>query len=151
MKKLSQNSQGYTFVEVLMAMVLLTIMTFSLVGGMVSLKGTSRDSLVLSASERQVDDVAENIKSGIENYQINFNYREGKGIALSLDNLPMAWDIGVLTTREECPQCAGSYGYVIQPMEEFRGLYLVTLRMTHKTWKAKGEEYRDYAFVVSAK
>jgi len=146
-----KNSRGYTFIEVLIAMGLLTVVMFSLVGGLVSLKGTSRDSLVLSSSERQVDDVAENIKSGIENYQINFNYKESKNTSLALESLPMAWDVGVLTTREECPTCAGSYGYVIQPMEQFRGLYLVTLRMTHKTWKAKGETYRDYAFVVSAK
>lgn len=146
-----RNQKGYSFIEILLSMGLLSIVSFSFIGGFISLKGTSRDSLVLSSSERQVDDIAENIKAGIENYQVNFNYKDGKGRALSLDNLPMAWDIGVLTTREECPDCAGTYGYLIQPMEQFRGLYQVTLRMTHKSWTARGERYRDYVFVVSAK
>ncbi|WP_413287574.1 type IV pilus modification PilV family protein [Bdellovibrio sp. HCB337] len=151
MKTAVGNQQGYSLLEVLLAMGLLSIVSFSFVGGLISLKGNTRDSLILSSSERQVDDVAENIKAGIENYQVNFNYKDGRGEALSLDNLPMAWDIGVLTTRIECPDCAGTYGYIIQPMEQFRGLYLVTLRMTHKSWTARGEQYRDYNFVVSAK
>ncbi|MBS1971629.1 MAG: prepilin-type N-terminal cleavage/methylation domain-containing protein [Bdellovibrionales bacterium] len=145
------NQSGYTFIEVLLSLGLLSIVMFAFIGGFISLKGSSRDSLVLSSSERQVDDIAENIKASIENYQVNFNYKTGKETALTLDNLPMAWDIGVLSTRAECPDCAGTYGYIIQPLEQFRGLYQVTLRMTHKSWAVKGEKYRDYVFVVSAK
>lgn len=145
------NQRGFMMMEILLALGLISLVSFSFIGGMVSLKGTSRESLILSASERQVDDIAENIKAGIENYQVNFNYKDGRATALTLEELPMAWDIGVLTTREDCPACAGSYGYIIQPLEKFRGLYQVTLRMTHASWEAKGEKYRDYIFVVSAK
>lgn len=151
MKKALKDTQGFTLLEVLLALGILVVVSFAFVGGLASLKGNSRESLLLSSSSRQVDDVAENIKAGIENYQINFNYHDGKVKALKLESLPMAWDIGILTTREQCPDCAGTYGYLIQPLEKFRGLYIVTLRMTHKMWKAKGETYRDYSFVVSAK
>lgn len=152
MKPSSLNSQrGYTFIEILLSMGLLSIVTFSFMGGIVSLKGNTRESMVLSSSERQVDDIAENIKASVENYQVNFDYKNGKSNSLNLESLPMAWDVGVLSTKVECPDCAGTYGYVIQPMEQFRGLYQVTLRMTHKSWAAKGEKYRDYVFVVSAK
>ncbi|MGZ3743819.1 MAG: type IV pilus modification PilV family protein [Pseudobdellovibrionaceae bacterium] len=151
MKRVLNTTHGYSFLEILLALSILSVVFFAFVGGLTSLKKNSRESLILSSSSRQVDDIAENIKAGMENYQINFNYNDGKANALSLENLPMAWDIGILTTRQECPNCAGTYGYLIQPMEKFRGLYLVTLRMTHKNWKAKGEPYRDYSFVVSAK
>lgn len=149
--KLLKSSSGNSLIEVLLAMGLLSIGSFAFIGGIVSLRGNTHDSMVLSASERQVDDIAENIKSSIENYQVNFDYKNGKVNSLALDNLPLAWDIGVVTTREACPDCAGTYGYVITPMEQYRGLYQVTLRLTHKSWIAKGEKYRDYIFVVSAK
>ncbi len=149
--QLLRNSQGFTLIEILIAMGILIIVLYAWIGGMVSLKKTSRDSLVLSASSRQVNDIAENIKMGLENYQVNFNYTNGKVIALDVSKLPMAWDTGIMTTRAECPGCAGTYGYIIQPMERFRGLYVVTLRLTHIDWIAKGEDFRDYTFVVSAK
>lgn len=65
--------------------------------------------------------------------------------------MTMAWDVGVQTPVDQCPNCAGRYGFVIQPFEGtgLQGLYLVTLRMTHTSWV--GEKYRDYQFVVTTK
>ena len=68
--------------------------------------------------------------------------------ALAVGTLPMAWDIGIATGKAKCAQCAGRYGFVIQPYSAYPGLYIVTLRMTHASWKVP---YRDYEFVVSVK
>lgn len=145
------NRQGQTLVEVLVGFGLITVVGAAFTAGMVSLRNTTRDTVVLSSADRQIADIAENIKAGVENYQVDFNYEDGTSTALAVDNLPMAWDVGISVPKDECEDCAGRYGYTIQPYEAFRGLYKVTLRMTHRTWQAKDEPYRDYVFVVSAK
>lgn len=151
-----RNENGQTIVEAIVGLGLITIVGFAFTGGMVSLRNATKSSVTLSATERQISDIAENIKSGVENYQVNYNYDHPGSLAnvnnvLDPKTLPMAWDANMVTTRDQCSDCAGTYGYVIQPLEEYRGLYQVTLRMTHKDWIAKGELFRDYNFVVSAK
>lgn len=145
------NNRGQTIVESIIGFALISIVGFAFVGGMVSLRNTTRNTVVMSASEKQISEIAENIKAGVENYQINFKFDEGTSDVLAPDNLPMAWDNGIVSLRSDCPQCAGTYGYTIQPYEEYRGLYKLTLRMTHRAWQQAGEEYRDYFFVMSAK
>ncbi len=146
-----KNNRGQTIVESLVGLGLLAIVGFAFTGGMVALRNTTKGSVVLSSTERQINDIAENIKAGVENYQVNFDYASGPNTALNVATLPMAWDNGIIVPRAQCPNCAGTYGFVIQPLEQFRGLYRVTLRMTHKSWIQAGEPFRDYSFVVSAK
>lgn len=145
------NNKGQTIVEALVGFGLITMVGFTFVGGMVSLRNTTKQTVILSATDKQVNDIAENIKSGVENYQVNFDSSKSTSELLNPKNLPMAWDNGKVALRDECPTCAGTYGFVIQPNETYKGLYQVTLRVTHKSWIEKGEAYRDYSFVVSAK
>ncbi|MDG0816354.1 type II secretion system protein [Bdellovibrio svalbardensis] len=154
--KISQNQKGQTIIESLVGLGLIAIVGFAFTGGMVALRNTTKSAVNLSATERQINDIAENIKSGVENYQVNYNYDQMGSMknaneALQVESLPMAWDNDKVLPREQCPNCAGSYGYIIQPLEIYRGLYQVTLRMTHKDWISKGEPFRDYTFVVSTK
>ncbi|QDK38087.1 hypothetical protein [Bdellovibrio sp. NC01] len=145
------NNKGQTIVEALVGLGLLTVVGFTFTGGMISLRNSTKSAVVLSSTERQINDIAENIKAGVENYQVNFDYKTGTKESLNVDTLPMAWDNGIITTRAQCPKCAGTYGFVIQPLEQYRGLYQVTMRLTHESWKKNNEEFRDYTFVVSAK
>lgn len=150
------NQKGQTIIEALVGLGLISIVGFAFTSGMVALRNATKSSVTLSATERQISDIAENIKAGVENYQVNYNYDDPGSLknvndVLDLKKLPMAWDANMVTTREQCADCAGTYGYLIQPLKEYRGLYQVTLRMTHKDWIARGEDFRDYNFVVSAK
>lgn len=145
------NKKGFTLIEGLVTMGLLSVMTLVFIGGVHSLKNAFKSTQLISSTDKQVQDIAENIKAGLENYQINFDFDSDANSQLDISNLPMAWDEKKVGSRADCPNCAGSYGYYIQPLEEFRGLYRVTLRMTHKTWVAAGESYRDYVFVVGVK
>ncbi|WP_413587400.1 type IV pilus modification PilV family protein [Bdellovibrio sp. HCB274] len=144
------NRNGQTIVEALVALGLISVIGLTFAGGMVSLRNTSKASLMASATDRQVSDIAENIKAGVQEYQVNFNYDQTKiDDYLPVDKLPMLWDVGRVAERGSCDTCKGSYGYIIQPYEVYRGLYLVTLRMTHESWAP--DKFRDYTFVVSAK
>lgn len=142
------NNKGQSILESLVGLGLIVVVGFALVSGIIALRKTSKSTVNLSATERQINDIAENIKAGVENYQVNYNYKDDIDVLLNPKDLPMRWDIGVAVPKVQCPDCYGSFGYVIVPYEKFRGLYKVTLRMTHKNWS---EPYRDYVFVVSAK
>ncbi|WP_413578453.1 hypothetical protein ACLVWU_07935 [Bdellovibrio sp. HCB290] len=144
------NNHGQTIIEALVALGLISVIGLTFAGGMANLYKTSQSSLMAGSTDRQVSDIAENIKAGVQDYQVNFNYDQTKiDDFLPPDKLPMLWDIGRVAERGNCDTCQGSYGYIIQPYELYRGLYLVTLRMTHKSWAP--EKFRDYTFVVSAK
>lgn len=145
------NTKGQTIVEAIVGLGLLTVVGFTFTGGMMSLRNSTKSAVLLSSTERQINDIAENIKAGVENYQVNFDYKTGTKESLNVETLPMAWDNGIITTRDKCPKCPGTYGFVIQPMEQYRGLYQVTMRLTHEAWKKNNEAFRDYTFVVSAK
>lgn len=149
MKKLNQN--GQTIIESLVALGLIAFVGLIFFGGLAQLRKTSADSLMDSATDRQIADIAENIKAGVQKYQVNFNLdKTAVEHYLKVENLPMVWDIGIVAEKGQCDRCQGSYGYVIQPYDKYRGLYLVTLRLAHKGWPPE-EPYRDYNFVVSAK
>ncbi|MBO9667801.1 MAG: hypothetical protein J7501_13440 [Bdellovibrio sp.] len=147
-----RNSKGQTIIDSLVALGLISIVGLTFAGGMGALRNISKASLLTSTTDRQVSDISENIKAGVQNYQVNFNVNQAAADDyLKVENLPMSWDIGIVTKKGECDTCKGTYGYIIQPYEQFRGLYLVTLRMTYEDWKKNNEAYRDYKFVVSAK
>ncbi len=145
------NQHGQTLVEAIIGFALITVVGLAFTGGMVSLRNTTKHTVLMSTTEKQISDIAENIKAGVENYQVNFVPDSAGEDPLDLDKLPMAWDNGVSMPKDDCETCAGRYGYTIQQYNNFRGLYKVTLRMTHTSWAAKGEKSRDYIFVVSAK
>ncbi|MGZ3771289.1 MAG: hypothetical protein ACXVCP_14775 [Bdellovibrio sp.] len=144
-----KNRAGQSILETIIAAALISVVGLAFVGGIIAMRKTTKTTVILSSTEKQIADIAENIKSGVENYQVNFDYSDDSlAEVLDPDKLPMAWDNGVSVPRKDCDSCAGTFGYTIQPYESFRGLYKVTLRMTHKSWS---EKYRDYIFVVSAK
>lgn len=150
--KLSQRlykSSGFTIVEMLVAIALIVTGSLVLIGGFNSLNKISKTTDVTSNYDKQINEISSNIKAGIENYQINFNYKDNiEKELLPKDSLPMVWDVGASGTKEECIWCKGNYGYTIRPLEEMRGLYYVQVRFTHKSW---GDAVRDVSFVVSVK
>ncbi|HEY8279619.1 MAG TPA: type II secretion system protein [Bdellovibrionota bacterium] len=146
-----RNQRGFTLLEVMFALGILIVGTYLAAEGVNQIEDLSKDTRTLSATERQINLIVDNIRTGLGNYQISYDYsREAKEELLDLKKLPMAWAAGVVEEvakcepKKTCPQ--GRYGFVVQPVERFRGLYTVTLRMTHKDWK---EPYRDYEFLVT--
>jgi len=143
------GQRGYSFVEVLLALGLLALMSYFVSEGLDQMRGLSNDTLTLSANERQITTIADNIRTGLDSYQVNFAHSaEAREVALDEKSLPMAWDLGVTAPVAECKVCKGRYGYTVQILEQYRGLYLVTLRVKHEDWT---EPFRDYQFVVTAK
>lgn len=155
MKKIA----GYSLVEALLMSGLLIVIFLAFGQGVGALLDISRTTVLGVSAERSVVEVAESIKAGVENYQLNFAMIKGganpeREEVLDIDKLSMAWDLNKTCSLKspDCPDSLpGRYGYLIQPFDEFRGLYKVTVRMTHEKWKVSGEKFKDFVFVVSAK
>lgn len=147
--KLLSSQRGFTIVEALIGFVILGTACFSFILGVVSLRDVVKKTNVTSTYDKQINEICSNIKAGVENYQIDFNFDNSNGDdPLPVESLPMAWDMDVVSTKEKCPWCQGSFGYSIRPLETMRGLYSVNVRFTHKKW---GDFRRDFSFVVSVK
>ncbi len=144
-----KNNRGLSIIEVLMTLGIIVIFGGVISGGLSHLF-TQKSRLDSSNSESaQVNQIIENIRGSTADYEITYDYTDqGRENALAVENLPMAWDVGVHTKAANCENCLGRYGFVIQQYQGLRGLYLVTLRMTYKKWSV---DYKDYQFVVTLK
>lgn len=146
---ISSNQRGSMLIQSLVALAILLLATFVFVGGMAAIQDQTKKTRILGSSHREVTEIIENIRVAAEHYQVDFADGGNYDAALNLKELPMAWDVGIQTTAKRCPVCPGRYGYVILPMPGYLGLYLVTVRLTHKDW---GDgNFRDYQFTVTTK
>jgi type II secretory pathway pseudopilin PulG len=146
------NQKGVTLLEVMFALGILIVGTYLTVKGVDSLQDATRATKNMSSTERQISMIVDNIRTSLGMYQINYSYAaSAKEDALAIAKLPMEWDPGVeRPLTDDCKnhqKCLGGrYGFVIQPVEQARGLYTITLRMTHRDWK---EPFREYQFLVT--
>lgn len=161
MMKLASNQKGMSILEVLLGLAMITLVGSFFISGILSMKKVAMDSGTKNSLYKQINDVIENIRPNVRMYQINyFTSDKERENALNPGDLPMAWGNGMMSTAKECPGCPGRYGFVIQAYPGMKGLYLVTVRLTHRDW-AQGEKaasagdaksygYVDYQFVVNS-
>ncbi|MEK2646138.1 hypothetical protein [Bdellovibrio sp. BCCA] len=163
MKKTSllKNNKGISIIESLLGLAMITLVGSFFISGVLGMKKIAKDSGTKNSVYKQINDVIENIRPNVRMYQINYvQTDEERNNALALDKLPMAWGNGKLEPKETCPGCPGRYGFVIQAYPGIKGLYLVTVRLSHKDWEGssdskggKGESsfgFVDYQFVVNS-
>lgn len=161
MKTLASNQKGISILEVLLGLAMITLVGSFFISGIVNMKKVATDSGTKNSLYKQINDVIENIRPNVRMYQINyFTSDKERENALATERLPMAWGNGIMSTAKECPGCPGRYGFVIQAYPGLKGLYLVTVRMTHRDWaqnaapgmvvQPKDFGFVDYQFVVNA-
>lgn len=159
MKQILRNQKGLSILEVLIGFAMIALVGSFFVSGMVGLRKVAKDSGTKNSIYKQINDVIESIRPNVKMYQVNyFTSDEERERALAVDKLPMAWGNGVIADKKDCAACPGRYGFVIQAYPNMRGLYLVTLRMTHKDWMTDDSNgagkavanFVDYQFVVNA-
>lgn len=144
------KSSGFSIIEVLVSVGILGIITTVFVGGLSQFRDISRQTDLLSSSDKQINDIAENIRANFHYYQVNFDYTATTmNSLLAVNSLPMAWDVGISVPAAQCTSCKGRYGFIIQPVDAFRGLFTVRLRFTHQDWG--NGNFKDYIVLVSSK
>lgn len=104
--------------------------------------GYSADKLVAS--------IVENARGNLESFRINYEYYDSTKIETLLadDKLTNAWDINTDDASGNCQSCDGRYGFVVQPLEELRGMYVLSIRVIHKKWGSRDKKYK---FILSAR
>lgn len=151
MKRASSFCKGFTVIECLVALAIISVIGILFASAMDGFRRINRESLSMSSADREINEILENVRSSVESHQVMFDSSsESRERILDPKNLPMAWDVGLHGTAEQCPGCGGRHGYVIQPFVGggMSGLYLITLRMTYRKWS---ETYKDFQFVVTTK
>ena len=145
------NERGATLLEIMFALGILIIGTYLVVEGVNQMENSSKETQLLSTTERQINTIVDNIRTSLGNYQITYDPKAVDTL-LALNSLPMAWAPGVVLAVKDCSptkSCPPNrFGFVIVPVAGLgsRGLYKVTLRMTNAEWK---EPFREYHFLAT--
>ncbi len=144
------NEKGFTIIEPIIALSILIIMSLISYSSINQVKGLSKRVNVSESSEKTVLQIIENVRTNMTSFKSTSEYyTDASALTLLEDvNLVMAWDINKNTKKTNCIQCKGRYGFVMQPYEDFRGLYILTMKFTHESWNGNPKIYK---FLVSSK
>lgn len=148
MKKISItffNNKGFSFLESIIGMAIIVIFAAIYSGGLIQFKKQAERAININAADKEVLAVIESVRQDLGSHKLNFMLGAA-GISKELDTakLPYAWSKFGTMRAEDCPTCLGRYGFTIQPISGFSGLYIVTIRMTHGDWAT----YKDFKFVI---
>ena len=144
------NKKGFSIIESLIALSLLSIVMLISYSSIDQVKKLANNVTSSENSEKQALQIIENVRSNMNTFKATYEYYSDESAEKLLEDskLSMAWDKNIHTTTEKCPDCKGRYGYVLQPYEKYRGLFVLTLKVTHQSWGANSKKFR---FLVSAK
>lgn len=140
--------QGNTLLEVAIALAILSVVILGTIQGLTQIRSIFGNIVAARIEEQEVNNVIENLRNNIALYQVTFDSStETLNEVLDPGRLPYAWNNAGIFPREACPVCQGHLGYVIRPYPMMRGVYLVTVRLTHPRLGAPV----DRQFIVSTK
>lgn len=135
-----KNDSGFTLIETLISGLLLAATAGVSVSLVNQIKNSSTKATDISQKGRVVDEIVESVQNNPMKYAFNYNSdpmdsTSGKQLEkfLPADKLPFGFNgNGVVdgkTCHENQGSCQGTFGVVIQPASNFRGLYVVHLRV----------------------
>ncbi|MFP5386257.1 MAG: hypothetical protein ACLGHN_09285 [Bacteriovoracia bacterium] len=148
------NQKGVSLIEAVVGFAILGIGTFLVLQGLDFLGSHKSKTDDQVSFENTLVGVLETIKSNITFEKVDFSaeqsflsystYEEVK------PSLKLCWIKDGIIPLEQLPNCPGRLGYVVTPLKvggmTFRGLYKVTLRVTHDQLMAGS--FRQYEFIV---
>lgn len=164
MRKLRDES-GMTMVEVLIGAAIIGLSMQAFVAGIEYLRQSYRQTRLRITEDRQISALIASMRANISKFQVSTQYvgstvtvPDGNGGSNTVDfvdamlddnNLPIAWDEYVMTTPQNCPDCVGRMGYVVQPFLGASGVYQVTLKVRNK--QLFKDSLRTYKYVVNVR
>lgn len=139
------SKKGSSFIEILIAIAILGIFATIYSSGLIEFKKVSERAININVADKEVLAIIESIRQDLGSHKINFvTGSAGLSQELDPDNLPFAWTKYGSVSAKDCESCQGRYGFTIQPISGFAGLYMATVRMNHTDWS----KHRDFKFIV---
>lgn len=125
-----RNSQGFTFIEVLVSCVILGV---GLWGTMNVVSFANRTEAVKTKSSRKeavVYNLMQDLRKRPEILQKNFTGVSATSLLANPATFPIAWDIEQNAQDvATCPLCRGRIAYVVQPITGYSDFMLATIRI----------------------
>ena len=145
---LRNPSSGYTYVEALVSLALLGVISYGIYNGVAYLSSQTHRVISLSTKDKEMSALLSTIRTNVDLFQINYDLTDAaKEQMLNVNTLPQAWATNIgITDVKNCPSCPGRLGYVVQPVTGIRGLLQVTVRVTNKELF---EGFQDFTFMVA--
>lgn len=156
------NNKGFTIMEAIVGIGLLGIVMVTGTQGYDYIKSSQAKMTTMNTTENRVSEIIQTVKANISQQIISFpasvstsggsSSESGDALVNSYiesvlgSNLPMAWSLTNDSKAADCTACPGRYGYVITAVPGYGGLYLISIRFTHKDW---GDTPKNFSFVVS--
>jgi prepilin-type N-terminal cleavage/methylation domain-containing protein len=143
-------NKGFSLVELMVSVAIFGTVVVIYIGITKNFYQSNKGILETTVVNNYVNGIYNNIQSNIELYQVSYDSSKFRNMtsALSLQqNLPIAWDATKLEDVTSCPLCPGRMGYIIEPVIGYRGLYKLTIRVTHP--KIIG--FKDYVMLLVGK
>lgn len=144
------SNRGFTIIESLVGISLLGILLSISISAVQQVRKISETVTTSEISDKQILQIIENVRSNMNSFKATYDYYDEISANMLLEDskLAMAWDNNTDTTIDKCPTCRGRYGYVLQPYEKYRGLFILTLKVSHQNWQSGPKTYK---FLVTAK
>ena len=146
-RHLLQDQRGMSLVELAVAIVVLTILSYSLMAAIDAYTSQIHHTRTVQSRDKQMAALLDNLRSNIDLYQVSYNHAETDADAfLNPDSLPLAWDATTIRAAADCGECPGRLGYVAHPVTGMPGVFRVLVRVVNPSLF---EGFRDYEFLVT--
>lgn len=153
MKETWDTQRGIGIIEIMLGISIAGVGLLIVMNGIDFLSSKKKVVDKNATLEFMISGIVEAIRSNISMEKLDFKAEEflEKTTFKEVEStLNLCWVKDGLIPRDAYPNCPGKFGYVITSFKigslEFRGLYKVTLRLTHE--ELFPGEYRQYEFIV---
>jgi prepilin-type N-terminal cleavage/methylation domain-containing protein len=147
---MKRKNSGFTLVEILVGVSILGGAILAFVGSSNFLSKKNKDTQESIVISNYVNGLYNSIQSNLDLYQVTYDSKEFYGTTSPKDlqdKLPIAWNSTMMVDKADCPLCPGRLGYIIEPVNGYRGLFKLTIRVTHP--KIVG--FKDYTMILIGK
>ena len=147
------SEKGFSILEVIIAIALLAGAATAVLKGFDSLNFLKKKSEQSSSIESILSSQLDEIRANIASEKIDFKSEDFLSLSDVNDvknSLVLRWNKNGIYQPVDCPECKGRLGYVIVPYRIgtllFRGLFLVTIRVTHDDLLTG--RFSQYSYIV---
>lgn len=154
MKKILKNSVGFGVLEIMISLGILGVATYAILNGLDFLTSSKQNVEKKVYLENILSNIVESARANIAMEKVDFDadntFLKNSVYEDVRNSLNLRWVKDGIVRASDCPNCTGRIGYVVTPLKttslEFRGIYKVTVRVTHD--EEFPGEFKQYDFIV---